>query len=164
MNKLTSINIRDGNLVAICRVLNGDIDYSRVGIITLPYGHERTYQLNCVGVKPFSERAIENNPELERAVEELLKRNSRTGKMKTIHRGRGLRVYFGNELSGVVSLGRRFDKRTIWDYSKRELVDVEYLGLGLQRYSPEVKGDFLKLADYLDERNRRGRYEVRRAA
>ena len=64
----------------------------------------------------------------------------------------------------ATEFGRKFDMRTIWDESKREIVDVEHLGLGLERYSPEVRCYFLKLAEYLDERNRKERDRVRRAA
>ncbi len=164
-NKIISLNIRtDGEPIAICGISNGEIDYSRVGLIALPVGPARTYQLNCYGVQAFSERAIEHDCYLERAVQELLESDFRTGRTDALHRGRGLKVYFGKQYAGLISFGRKFDMRTIWDESKREIVDVEHLGLGLERYSPEVRCYFLKLAEYLDERNRKERDRVRRAA
>jgi len=159
-DKLTSINIRtDGKPIAICGISDGEIDYSKVGLIYLSDCEGRAYQLNCYGVQPFSERAIEHDCYLERAVQELFESNFRTGRRKAVNKGRGLQVYFGKQYAGMISLGRRFDIRTIWDGKKREIVEIEHLGLGLVRYSPEVKLDFLKIAEHLEERN-----GIRRAA
>jgi len=154
MTNITSINVRNnGEPVAICRISNGEIDLSEVGLIALRVtDKERSYQLNCYNVQPFSARAIKKNYELERVVERLVESNSRTGKIDTICNGRGLKVYFGDKYAGLISFGRKYDKRTIWDSYKREFVDVDYLGLGLKRYSFEVKEDFEKLREYLDKR------------
>lgn len=154
-NKITSLNIRNnGNFFAICGLNNQELDLTRVGLIALPKSEkEKSYQLNCYGVKPFSARAIQNHPELDEIVEKLLESKFRTGRTDTINKGKGLKVYFGDRYSGLISIGKRFDERTIWNYDKRELVNVDYLGLGLKRYSSEVKPDFENLRKYLNERN-----------
>lgn len=159
--KITSINIKtDGKPVAIVRIdEHGNPEYRRIGLIALPInGEPKTYQINCYGVKPFSLRGLENGNqgELETAVNELVGSCRPARKFDSVKNGRALRVFFNREYSGLLSIGRRYDERTIWDAERREIIEGELLGnFALKRYSPDVRVDFQELSKYLEERNKK---------
>jgi hypothetical protein len=166
--KITSINIRtDGEPVAIClRDCEGRIDYNKISLIAFEIRQpEKTYQLSCLGVQPYScqELVRPDYRELEVAVDELINGGRKTGKLTFINRGVPRVVCSNENYCGILSLGDRFEKLTRAGPEYRELVEASVIGsLVLNRYSPEAKPEFDIMKKYLETRRIEAKQEKRR--
>ena len=151
-NKISSSTIKNNSEpIAICRIVDGVPDLSNIGLLAIHNSSkEKEYQLNCYGLRSFSPTEIKKNNELEEMFYSLISSKFKTKSSDAVLNGRPLRVYFGDKYSGLISFGTTFDNRTVWDYNNREHVVFDHLGIGIGRYSPDVKNEFEELINYLD--------------
>ena len=169
--KIISINIRtDGKPIAICRRdSEGRPDYSQTSMIALlNKDNPKTYQISCIGVKPFSVLALEklSGSRLGESIDRLIGSESEKTDFTAIKEGVPLQVFSQDDsYLGSVFFGRSYDRLTRAFFDRREIISGQALGdLKIQRYSNSfcAASDFQELKKYLE--NRFETQNTRRAA